>query len=128
MTKPVSKSSLGRRNRRRGAASENELVKLLRDSLWPSAIRGIQSQARGSACDVEETPLRIECKHRDSHACLRFLEKAEEEASKHNDERPVVVALREQGKKRWALLFDLESLSRVSELAFLASKLKGDNE
>lgn len=123
MTSP--KSTQGRRNRRRGAASENELVAILRESHWPGAIRGIQFQSRGVACDIENTPLRIECKHRESHSCLRFLEKAEEEALKASDERPTVVALREQGDKRWALLFRLESFEEISKLAFLARELRG---
>lgn len=108
------KSAQGRRNRTRGASSERELVSILKE-FWPGAMRGIQSQGHIAACDVENTPLRIECKHRASHGCIRFLETAEEEAQASADDRPVIVALREQGNKHWCVLLRLDSLMDIAK-------------
>ncbi len=101
-------SSQGKRNRQVGQSTERELGAFLQQ-YWPKAARGIQTRKGGQeASDLEGTPIFWEVKHRASHACLRFLEQAEKDADLKGDDRPCAVALREAGRRRFAVLMWLD--------------------
>lgn len=105
---------MGLRSRRKGAAFECELSRLLA-ALWPSARRGIgQARSAKEVCDVEGTPFWVEAKHRKKCA----IQAAYNQAAEATDGRPILVVTKDNRCP------PLVTLSLTSFLDLLGTLLK----
>lgn len=97
----------GRASRLKGQRAEREAAGMFR-RLYPKAERG-DPQSRGARqCDVENTPFRIEAKHRKGYIGIRAaLRQCKKDAETYNDSRPRCVVVK-QDYDAWVIAFDLE--------------------
>lgn len=110
-----SKAKGGKASRAKGHGYERDVANYLKP-IYPNAKRGLQGRDGAEACDVEGTPLFIECKrHRKITGPLALYRKACEDAASDPEQRPAVMVLKEDGGPEVALV-PLELL--VGLLAF----------
>ena len=98
--KDRTKSQVSRQSRRKGHEFMNWVAKALQ-SYWPKAERREQYRGGKRSCDVEQTPLWIECKRvarpPSENAITNFLLRATEERNiweRTDNRRPVVLIVR----------------------------------
>lgn len=88
----------GRRARTKGKTWERAVVRWLR-ATWPRAYRGHQDSRGGSGggegCDVEGTPLYVECRHEREYQWRRHLREALSMRARRQDQRPLALVAKE---------------------------------
>ena len=104
---------MGSLSRQKGKRAERQAAKAVADALGVEARRSVQYSGHNGDADLTTTleGVHFEVKARASHACLRFMEQAEEDS--REGEIPVVL-LRENGDTRFFALVELEHIRTLA--------------
>jgi hypothetical protein len=94
---------------------------------WYDARRGLDQTRDGKECDVEGTPLRIECKKRARNVNIaEAIEQARRDAARHLDSRPVAAVTAVDYEEPWITMPLTDFLAFVT--ASLQRDVSGDEE
>lgn len=83
--------------------------------LYPEARRGNQDRLVTDEADVEKTPFWIECKDHARIAAFRFWDKAEADRKNKDDQRPIMVVMKESRPGRPSPVLAMVELSWLLE-------------
>jgi Holliday junction resolvase len=94
---------MSKSQRTKGASGERELARILTDALGTAVKRKLDA-AREGGDDIAVGHFSLEVKRRAGIAALRYMDQARENAGIH---QTPVVAMREDGNRRWVVMLDL---------------------